>query len=116
MKKIIFGAASCLLLFASCSNLSRTTTATMIDVNNVIVTNTIANLEVGERVSYTYNPESSERVGGADACKKAAVAALLKANGNADVLVAPEFSYKADMKAIEVSGRPAKYKNFRSAQ
>lgn len=115
MKKIVLAVAPCLLLLASCGSVQRTTSTT-VPVNNVMQTATIADLEVGARVTYTYNTSDKERVAGADNCKEAAVAALLKANGNADVLVAPEYSYKGDMKVIEVSGRPAKYKNFRSAQ
>lgn len=115
MKKVIFAAASCLLLFASCGSFHKTT-ATSIPVNNAITSVSIADLEVGNRVTYTYTTTSEDRAAGVENCKKAAVAALLKANGNADVLVAPEYSYKGDIKSIEVSGRPAKYINFRNAQ
>lgn len=115
MKKIVFAAASLVLLLSSCGSLQRTT-ATVVPVSNSISTVSVADLEVGNRVTYIYNTTNENRVGGLDNCKMAAVAALLKANGNADVLIAPEYSFKGDMKVIEVSGRPAKYKNFRSAQ
>lgn len=115
MKKVIFAAASCMLLLASCGSIQRTTSTT-IPVNSSITSVSVADLEVGNRVTYSYTTSNEERTAGVDNCKKAAVAALLKANGNADVLVAPEFSYKGDIKTIEVSGRPAKYKNFRNAQ
>ena len=48
-------------------------------------------------------------------CKNAAISAMLKEYGNADVIVAPEFKYTSKFTTIEVTGRPAKYKNFRGA-
>ncbi len=118
MKKFVFAAAGLMaLVMSSCGIIdTRHVTATDIPVSNVIATASIADLDVSNRVEYTYNTTESERRGGTENCKRAAIAALLKANGNADVLVAPEFKYSSDNKVIEVSGRPAKYKNFRSAQ
>ena len=50
-----------------------------------------------------------------------AVKELLMKSGNADVLVAPEFTFVkrrglfgSKFKSVEVSGYPAKYKNFRN--
>lgn len=115
MKKVIFAFAACALLLGSCGSIHRTS-ATTVSVANSVAAVALADLEVGPRVTYVYTTTGEDRTGGIENCKRAAVAALLKANGNADVLVAPEYSYKGDMKSIEVSGRPAKYANFRSAQ
>lgn len=112
MKKLFFAAASLVLLATSCG--SYTYTATEANVNTVVSSATVADLEVGDRVTFTYNPTSKERKGIKN-CKAAAIQAMLKANGNADVIVAPEYKYTNDMKTIVVSGRPGKYKNFRSA-
>ena len=47
--------------------------------------------------------------------KEVVIANAAKAN-NADVIVAPEYKYDSKLNYIEVTGRPAKYKNFRSAK
>lgn len=115
-KFLILSIASFAMLMTSCGTVSRYTTASSVDVSNTVTTTTIADLEVGERVKYVYNTTESERLAGREVCRNAAIASLLKQSGNADVLVAPEFSYDGEMKTIEVSGRPAKYRNFRNAK
>lgn len=81
----------------------------------------VADLEVGERVTYTYSPKKEIRKLGLANCKKAAINEVLLANGNADLLVEPQFVisrkdglFVHKITSITVSGRPAKYKNFRS--
>lgn len=114
MKKISFAlAAFCILGLASCSTTNYT--ATQVTPTNVAFTNTIANLEVGQRVTFRYNVTSDVRKGGLKNCKAAAIAEMLKANGNADLIVAPEFKYDNPITYIEVTGRPACYTNFRNA-
>ncbi|MCM1004685.1 MAG: hypothetical protein NC402_00110 [Prevotella sp.] len=117
IKKLVFCAtAACALILTSCGSFkSTTTTATKFDVATAIGSVNVADLEVGNRVTFRYTTTDNDRAGGANNCKDAAVSALLKQNGNADVLVSPEYSYDSDMKVIEVSGRPASYKNFRGA-
>lgn len=113
MKKIAFAlAAVCMLGLASCK--TNYWTATEVPVSNVISTTSVANLEVGEKVTYRYQISSLVRKGGLKNCKAAAIAAMLKANGNADVIVAPEYNYNNTLDYIEVTGRPAKYTNFKS--
>lgn len=90
-------------------------TATTASVENCVYTSSVADLKVGPKASFTYNTTSKDRKGGGKNCLRAAVASMLKANNNADVLVAPEFKYDNDMKTIEVCGYPATYTNFRSA-
>ena len=61
------------------------------------------------------------RRGGKKNLQNTAVKELLMKSGNADVLVAPEFTFvkrrglfSSKYKSVEVSGYPAKYKNFRN--
>lgn len=114
MKKICYGlAALCLLGLASCK--STTYTATEVPSTNILCTSTVANLEVGNKVTYSYKVPYDVKKGGVNNVKRAAIAAMLKANGDADVIVAPEYKYDAALSYMEVTGRPAKYTNFRSA-
>lgn len=114
MKKIyLFLAGVAMLTLGSCS--STIWTASTAEVENCVYTSSVADLNVGAKATYTYNTTSKDRKAGGKNCLRAAVANMLKANGNADVLVAPEFKYDNKMEKIEVSGYPATYKNFRSA-
>lgn len=117
MKKILlFAGAACALMLSSCTAFHATThTATLVNVPTVVSSANVADLIVGERVTYKYTTTKDDRNGGLNNCKAAAVAALLKSNGNADVIVAPEFEIDSDLNYILVTGRPAKYNNFRSA-
>lgn len=111
-KSTIALAAVCLLGLASCK--TTTYTATEVPSTNVLLTNTVANLEVGNKVTFTYQVPASVRKGGVKNVKRAAIAAMLKANGDADVIVAPEYKYDSNLGSMEVTGRPAKYTNFKS--
>jgi len=121
MKKfLLIVPVACLLLLASCGTTYQAGmvhTATQVNVPTAISSTNIADLEVGERVTFTYTTTAQDRAGyyALDNCKSAAIAAMLKQYGNADVIVAPEFKYPTDLKTIEVTGRPAKYRNFRGA-
>lgn len=82
---------------------------------------TVADLQVGNRVTYTYSPKKEIRKMGLANCKKAAIHEVLLANGNADLLLEPQFVisrkdglFVHKITSITVSGRPATYKNFRS--
>lgn len=89
-------------------------TATQVPATNILTTNTVANLQVGKKVTYTYYTSAADRKGGTKNCKNAAIAAMLKENGNADVIVAPEFFYDNTLTSITVTGYPATYNNFQS--
>ena len=113
MKKFALAvAAVCMLGLASCT--TQMWTATEVNPGNVLVTNTVANLEVGQKVTYRYIVPMKVRKGGLRNCKAAAIQAMLEANGKADVIVAPEYNYNNTLDYIEVTGRPAKYTNFKS--
>lgn len=113
MKKLVFLCAG-LVMMAMTSCKTSVWTATQVPVANAISTNSIANLNVGNRVTYTYYTTAKDRKGGVKNCKNAAIAALLKENGNADVIVAPEFNYDNTLSYMTVTGRPASYSNFQS--
>lgn len=91
-------------------------TATSVGVATEVKSCNVADLDVGERATYKYITTSEDRVLGLSNCKAAAIAAMLKNNGNADVIVAPEYKYDAELNYIEVTGRPASYKNFRGVK
>ena len=119
MKKVLFAAAAMLLMFSSCSTVKKT--ASSIDVANSLTSQSLTDLEVSNtRISYSFRPDAKERRGGVANVKACAVSAALKANGGADVLVAPEFEVVikrglmgSKVKEVNVTGYPAKYKNFR---
>lgn len=117
MKKgILFSAAAAALLLTSCG-VVRTEyySATKLPVATVVSSANVADLQVGDRVTYRYTTTAEDRRAGENECKNAAVWNLLKVNGNADVLVSPEFHYDKSLNIVEVTGRPAFYKNFRGA-
>ncbi len=123
MKKLIFAvSAICALGLTSCgfgTTSSANYSATVAPVETSITSNSLADLQVGDRVTYRYSVPKDDRISGQDYNKIAAVYHLLKANGNAEVLISPEYKYeyeKGKLMYVEVSGRPAKYKNFRSAE
>ena len=115
MKKLVlFAAVACALSLSSCGVVKYTHySASKVDVATGIASANVADLQVGERVTYRYTTTADDRRGGADNCKRAAVWNLLKANGNADVIVSPEFHYDSGLNIVEVTGRPARYTNFR---
>lgn len=119
MKKYLFIAAVALMA-ASCTNISKTARTETIPYS--MYNATVADLEVApQRITYTMTPSKSVRKGGQLNCKKAAISEALAANGNADLLVEPQFVierksglFTNKVTKITVSGRPAKYKNFHS--
>ncbi len=117
-KSFAFTSIACALLLTSCGAYQNSinNTVTTVTIPNSISSNTIVDLKVGERTSYRFTISDSDRLNGLDFCKRAATAALLKANGNAEVLVAPEYEYDSRMTYLIVTGRPATYNNFRSAK
>lgn len=110
--------ATCL---ASCVTTSKTAKTTQFDA--ATYTATVADLDVADqRVSVTLNPVPADvRRGGMSNIKKTVEAMALEQNGNADLLVNPEFTYTVErgffskrVTSMTVTGRPAKYKNFHS--
>ena len=118
MKKLFFICAAALLA-ASCN--TTTKTARTESIPYAMYNANAADLQVGERITYTYVPTKDVRRGGADNCKKAAINEACAKNGNADLLVEPRFVitvhkglFSRKVKSVTVTGRPANYVNIHS--
>jgi PBP1b-binding outer membrane lipoprotein LpoB len=112
-KKILLFALLATIFLSSCSTVKKT--ATTIDVASSIQSASTADLEVSKKkITYTYMVPSKVARGGEKNMVNAAVAEALKENGNADVLVAPQ--YEIRKKIVVVTGYPATYKNFTGQQ
>ncbi len=103
---------------------SSRSTATYQDPINTLRTVTVTDLDVAEtRISYTYRPTYTVRLGGSQNVIKTAVQEALKAHGSEDILIGLEyttisrwtiFPFLSPIREITVTGRPAKYVNFHS--
>lgn len=121
MKKALFSIAIAALALTSCTTVS--STATVMDVETSLTSDNKADLVVSDQViSYTLNPSKAVRRGGPRNVKRAVVAEALKANGNGDVLVSPQYQITErrgllgkKITSITVTGHVGTYKNFRSA-
>ncbi len=118
MKKYLFILAAALMA-ASCT--TTTKTARTENIPYSMYNANVADLQVGDRVSYTYTPSKAIQRAGVANCKKAAIAEVLTQNGNADLLVEPQFVisvyrglFCSKVSSVTVTGRPAKYINIRS--
>lgn len=121
MKKflVILCAAACAM--TSCSTIRNS--ATSRSVNAPLAAAVISDLEVSnQKITHTYVPPKNVRRGGVQNCINSAIKEALAANGNGDVLVETQEAvvvYKGlfgkKIKSVTVTGYPAKYKNFRSA-
>jgi hypothetical protein len=122
--KLIIALATVFSLAAltSCGSFNGATkkaTATTLSVSPSITTQTAADLDVApSRVSYTLQVTDEIRNGGTENIIKVAQSELLEKNGNADVLVERQYTTQSNKKGeitqITISGRPAKYINFRT--
>ena len=122
MKKIFLVAAAVFTL-ASCT--TTTKTARTESVPYSMYNATVADLQVAPaRITYTMRPSKQINKGGIGNVKQAVIQEALTANGNADLLLEPQFviSHKKGpfgwlinkVTSITVTGRPAAYTNFRS--
>lgn len=119
MKKYFFIVA---VTLAAVSCTTTTKTARTESVPYAMYNATVADLDVApQRITYTLVPSADICRGGLGNCKEAAIKEALEKNGNADLLVEPQFVismkrglFRKKVKSVTVSGRPAKYKNFRS--
>ena len=116
MKKVYFALLAAPLLLNSC--ITSMKTATTMDIHPSVRNVTVADLNVApERITYRMVPSKAVQRGGIENVKQAAENEALQKNGNADILVEPQFVYSMKngrVKSIEVTGRPAYYTNFRS--
>ena len=122
MKKYLILVATALLT-AACT--TTTKTARTESVPYSMYNATVADLDVApQRITYTLTTTKPIRKGGPANCKNAAIQEALAANGNADLLLEPQFvlNHKKSLlgifvnkiTSVTVTGRPATYKNFRS--
>lgn len=120
--KNLFFALSVVLFFVSCTTITKTATTEKLPA--AFFNATVADMDVApERIYYTMTPSKALQRGvGLNNVKQAAVNEALQKNGNADVLVEPEFvivqrkRFLAPRRVMQitVSGRPAKYTGFHS--
>jgi hypothetical protein len=118
MRKILF-IALVMLGVSSCA-LHRSTSSTQKIISiEPLATPVVADLNVGEKITYTYQAERNLKMRlSRQELIEDAVACALQANGEADVLLQPQykFYYVEGQKyyKIIVTGYPAKYVNFRN--
>lgn len=114
---MIFAAAAAVLMLSSCSTITHTATTEAVDTE--IFNRSNADLDVAsKKITFTYTPDGSHRRAGKKAVLRAAIAKALEANGDGDVLVAPQFEVKetrglfsTKIKYVTVKGYPATYKD-----
>lgn len=116
MKKLFIAAVVVASLgMSSCTTIEKT--ASVENINTEVVAAAKADLVVSEKkISFTYDVPKKERKAGNKNAVQCAVAEALKANGDADVLVAPQYvikKRKGTVKTVTVTGYPATYKNFK---
>ena len=112
---------SVLMLMSSC--VTTTKTARTAETSTSIKNATVADLKVADqRITYTMTPSKEIQRAGLSNVKQAAIQEALTKNGNADVMVEPEFVismknnfiFGKEVTSITVTGRPAYYTNFRT--
>ena len=120
MKKAFGFMALSLLMLSSCETLKQT--AKTADVNASLQSVAVADLKVTDhRVTATMDVTPEVRRGGMSNIKQAVEAKALDENGNADVLLEPQYViekrrnlFGSKVTKISVSGRPAFYTGFRT--
>lgn len=118
MKKYFFFLAVTLFA-ASCTTTTKTARTESIPYS--MYNANAADLQVGDRITYSYTPTRQVQRAGLPNCKRAAISEALAQNGNADLLVEPQFVvsvkrsiFFTKVTNVTVTGRPAKYVNIRS--
>jgi len=122
MKHVIsFMALSAVMMLSSCITVTKT--ARTANTSSSIQNATVADLKVTDkRITYTMTPSKEIQRAGLSNVKQAALQEALTMNGNADVMVEPEFVismknkfiFGKEVTSITVTGRPAYYQNFRT--
>lgn len=121
MKKLILTSFVVVLAMTSCSTVYKT--ASKRDVSAPLAAAVISDLEVSnQKITYTLVPSKKVRKGGLKNCINTAISEALAKNGGGDVLIETQeaivqrFGFMGKkIKSVTVTGYPAKYKNFRSA-
>lgn len=116
--------AVCAVMLSSCKshdNLGSSSSYVSMATPTVLSSTTMTDLDVKEKISFKYVPEKAVARGGLKNVLNTAVAEALKANGNADVLVALQYEVKYVSKGLSadkieyiiIKGYPATYTNFK---
>ncbi len=121
MKKTVSLMVMATMLLSACQTVQKS--ATTADISTQVRGSvTVADLKVGDRITYTMTPSKDVCRGGESNVKNVAQAeALTKLGGNADLLIEPQYTltkkrgfFGSKITSITVSGRPAFYTNFRA--
>ena len=120
MKKSFGLLALFAILLSSCQTITKT--ASTANIGASLQSATIAELEVDDqRITHTLVPSKEIQRGGLNNIKQAVEYDALNKYGNADILLEPQYViskkqtlFGSKITSISVSGRPARYKNFRS--
>jgi len=122
MKKQLLGLSVCaMLLMSSCTTMFNS--AKEMEVSTPTVAASLADLEISnKKVTYTMYPRAEVRRGGFKNVVNTAVREALAQNGGGDILVEMQITYTkkkglfgSKISSMTVSGYPASFKNFRSA-
>ena len=123
MKKINLILGASLMLLATSCKVHMATSTTMPIAADITSQNTADLVVQQEKVSTQYFPTRQERKMGLKFIKQNAVADLLVKNGNADVLVHPQYTVekkqyllRSKIQSVKVSGYPAFFKNIKPAE
>ncbi|MDE5561716.1 MAG: porin family protein [Bacteroidaceae bacterium] len=121
MKRTISLLALFAIVLSACNTIHQT--ATTANVSTSIQSSvTMADLKVGDRITYTMTPSKEVLRGGEANVRHVAEAeALTQKGGHADILLEPQYVvskkrglFSSKITSVTVSGRPASYTNFRS--
>lgn len=119
MKKLFFVAVAALCL-TSCSTVLKS--ASDHPVSTAVAAAATADLTVGPKITYTYEPTAAVRRGGFNNVKAAAIAEALKANGGGDVLIESQEAVVirkgllgTKVRSVTVTGFVGTYTNFKTA-
>ena len=107
---------------ASCQ--VRTATSEVLPIETTLTSKNTAELDVQpQKISYEYVPTRTERKMGKNFVKRNAVAVALEKNGNADVLVNPQYVItekrlllRSKLRSVKVTGYPAVFRNVKPAE
>lgn len=124
MKKLLIALITvCAVVLSSCKsheNMGSSSTYVTMSTPTVLSSATMTDLDVKEKISYKYVPTKAVERGGLKNVVSTAVSEALKANDNADVLVALQYEVKYFSKGLSnkieyiiIKGYPAKYTNFK---
>lgn len=119
MRKSLGLLALLAVLLTSCQSVMKT--AKTANISTSVKNATVVDLKVDNRITYTLSPNKKVRRGGLSNIMNVAVEEALKENGGADVMLEPQYVitkrkglFGSKITSITVTGRPARYTNYRT--